>query len=94
MAAIMLVEGLEATLGDADAAGLIAVYEGDFQFEGPKGTVMIRAYDHVALQALYFVQVDNVDDPDLKFVTLLKEFGPDESAPPCQLIDDYADRCP
>jgi len=55
---------------------------------------MIRPYDHVALQSLYFVEVDNVTDPDLKFVKLVKEFGPDESAPPCQLPADYADRCP
>jgi branched-chain amino acid transport system substrate-binding protein len=46
------------------------------------------------LQPLYFVQVDNVTDPDLKFVELVKEFGPDETAPPCQLPEEYASRCP
>ncbi len=94
MAAIMLVEGLEATLGDASADALIAVYEDNFEFEGPKGTVIIRPYDHVALQPLYFVRVDNVTDPDLKFVELVKEFAPDETAPPCQLPEEYAERCP
>jgi branched-chain amino acid transport system substrate-binding protein len=94
MAAIMMVKGLEATLGDASAEALIPVYEGDFQFEGPKGTVIIRPYDHVALQPLYFVQIDNVNDPDLKFVKLIKEFAPEEAAPPCQLPEAYADRCP
>ena len=94
MAAIMLVEGVEATDGDASADALMPVYEDDFQFDGPKGEVIIRPYDHVALQPLYFVQVDNVTDPDLKFVTLLKEYGPEETAPPCQLPEQYANRCP
>jgi branched-chain amino acid transport system substrate-binding protein len=94
MAAIMLVEGMMATEGDASADALISVYEDNFSFEGPKGTVTIRPYDHVALQSLYFVRITNVDDPDLKFVELIKEFSPEESAPPCQLPEDYADRCP
>jgi len=94
MAAIMLVEGVETTDGDASADALIEVYEDNFEFDGPKGKVVIRPYDHVALQPLYFVQVDNVTDPDLKFVELVKEYGPDETAPPCQLAGEYADRCP
>jgi branched-chain amino acid transport system substrate-binding protein len=94
MAAIMLVEGLEATLGDTSADALIQVYEDDFEFDGPKGVVIIRPYDHVALQPLYFARLDNVDDPDLNFVELIKEFAPDESAPPCLLSEEYADRCP
>jgi branched-chain amino acid transport system substrate-binding protein len=94
MAAIMLVEGMEATGGDASAEGLIAVYEDDFSFDGPKGEVSIRPYDHVALQPLYFARLDNVDDPDLNFVELIREFSPEESAPPCQLPEDYVDRCP
>ncbi len=94
MAAIMAVEGVEATGGDASADALIQVYEDNFEFDGPKGKVIIRPYDHVALQPLYFVQVDNVTDPDLKFVKLLKEFSPEETAPPCALPEAYADRCP
>lgn len=94
MAAIMVVEGLENTEGDSSADALIEVYENDFQFEGPKGTVIIRPYDHVALQNLYFVEVDNVTDPELKFVELLQNFSPEETAPPCQLPEEYADRCP
>jgi len=38
--------------------------------------------------------LDNVTDPDLKFVELLKEYSPEETAPPCQLPEAYADRCP
>jgi branched-chain amino acid transport system substrate-binding protein len=94
MAAIMVVEGLKATNGDSSAEALRQVYESDFSFAGPKGETIIRPYDHVALQSLYFVQVDNVTDPDFKFVKLIKEFGPQETAPPCQLPEAYADRCP
>jgi len=94
MAAMMFVKGLEATLGDTSAEALIEVFEDDFEFDGPKGLVMIRPYDHVALQPLYFARLDNVDDPDLNFVELIKEFAPDESAPPCLLPEEYADRCP
>jgi branched-chain amino acid transport system substrate-binding protein len=94
MAAIMVVEGLEETLGDTDAAKLIAVYEDNFAFEGPKGLVSIRPWDHVALQTLYFVRVVNVTDPDLKFVELIKAFDLQETTPPCQLPENYADRCP
>jgi branched-chain amino acid transport system substrate-binding protein len=79
MAAMMFVKGLEATLGDTSAEALIEVFEDDFEFDGPKGLVMIRPYDHVALQPLYFARLDNVDDPDLNFVELIKEFAPDES---------------
>ena len=94
MAAIMVVDGLEASEGDSSADTLIEVYEDEFQFEGPKGTVIIRPYDHVSLQNLYFVEVDNVTDPELKFVELLQNFSPEETAPPCQLTDEFADRCP
>jgi len=94
MAAQMVVEGLMKTLGDASADALITAYEDNFIFLGPKGEVIIRPYDHVALQNLYFVRIDNVDDPDLKFVELLREFTPDETAPPCALPEAYADRCP
>ena len=93
MAAIMVVEGLEASNGDASADVLRAVYENNFSFEGPKGTVTIRPSDHVALQNLYFVKVTNVDDPEFRFVELVQEFQPEETAPPCALVDPYADRC-
>jgi branched-chain amino acid transport system substrate-binding protein len=93
MAAIMVVEGLEASNGDAGADVLRAVYEDNFSFEGPKGTVSIRPSDHVALQNLYFVRVTNVDDPEFRFVELVQEFQPEETEPPCALVDPYAERC-
>jgi branched-chain amino acid transport system substrate-binding protein len=94
MAAIMLVEGLRATNGDASADALIEVYESDFSFEGPKGTVHIRSYDHVLLQPLYFVRVVSVDDPEFRFVEMISEFSAEDTAPPCQLPEEFADRCP
>jgi len=93
MSAIMAVEGLKATNGDSSADALRAVYEDNFSFEGPKGTTTIRASDHVALQTLYFVRVVSVTDPEFRFVELVEEFGPDQTVPPCALIDPYADRC-
>lgn len=93
-AAIMVVEGLKRTNGDASAEALIQVYENDFSFEGPNGTYIIRPYDHVSLYPLYYVRLTNVTDPDFKFVELIREFGPEEAAPPCLLPDQYKDRCP
>ena len=93
MAAIMAVEGLEATNGDAGAEALRTVYEDNFSFEGPKGTTTIRGSDHVALQTLYFVRVTSVTDPEFRFVELVEEFGPERTEPPCNLVDAYADRC-
>jgi branched-chain amino acid transport system substrate-binding protein len=94
MAAIMVVEGVEATNGDASADALIEVYEDDFSFEGPKGNNIIRPYDHVLLQTLYFVQITNTTDPDFRFLELIREFQPEETNPPCALPEQYADRCP
>ena len=93
MAAIMAVEGLEATNGDSSAEALRTVYEDNFSFEGPKGTTTIRGSDHVALQTLYFVRVTSVTDPEFRFVELVEEFGPERTEPPCNLVDAYADRC-
>lgn len=81
-AAIMLVKGVEATGGDTSDTALIKAFEG-MEFEGPKGTYKIRPEDHVALQPMYLVKLDNVTDPDFKFFELIKAFGPDDTAPPC-----------
>lgn len=94
MAAIMLVEGVEQAGGDASAETLIGIYEDDFQFDGPKGVNIVRPSDHVLLQTLYFVEITNTTDPEFRFVELVTEFGPEETEPPCQLPEAYADRCP
>lgn len=93
-AAIMVVEGLKRTNGDASADALIKVYEDNFSFDGPNGKYIIRPYDHVCLYPLYYVRLTNVTDPEFKFVELIREFAPEEAAPPCLLPDQYKDRCP
>ncbi len=90
----MLVAGLKATNGDADPDKLIKVYEGNFSFDGPKGKYSIRPYDHVMLQSLYIAMLDNVTDPDSKFLKLVSEIKPDDITPSCTLEGDYASRCP
>jgi len=88
-AAIMLVEGLKASDGDASAAALIAVFEG-MSFEGPKGTVYIRPEDHVAIQDMYVLTLLNLTDPDANFYEYVETIRPE---PPCLLPDTLVDRC-
>jgi branched-chain amino acid transport system substrate-binding protein len=88
-AAIMLVEGLMATHGDASADALIAVWEG-MSFEGPKGTVYIRPEDHVAIQDMYVMKLLNLDDPDALFFEYITTTRPE---PPCLLPENLLDRC-
>lgn len=88
-AAVMLVEGLKATNGDASADALMSAWEG-MTFEGPKGTIYIRPEDHVAIQDMYVMKLLNVDDPDQKFFELLETVRPE---PPCLLPEEMKDRC-
>jgi branched-chain amino acid transport system substrate-binding protein len=88
-AALLLVEALRLTRANAEPAGLIAAMEG-MQFEGPKGTIYIRPEDHVAIQDMYIVTLDNIDDPDFKFFTLVTTTRPE---PPCLLSEELMERC-
>lgn len=88
-AAIMLVEAVQATGGDAGADALISAMEG-MEFEGPKGTIYVRPEDHVAMQDMYIVTLLNVDDPEFRFFELVETNRPDV---PCLLPDDLQDRC-
>jgi len=88
-AAIMLIEGLKATDGDASAQALLAAFEG-MTFEGPKGTIYIRPEDHVAIQDMYIVKLLNVTDPDAKFFENIKTTRPE---PPCLLPEVLKARC-
>jgi branched-chain amino acid transport system substrate-binding protein len=88
-AAIMLVEGLLATNGDASGAALIAVFEG-MSFEGPKGTIYIRPEDHVAIQDMYVLKLVNLTDPDANFYEYVETTRPE---PPCLLPEALVDRC-
>ena len=88
-AAIMVVEALKATGGATDADSLRAALEG-MSFEGPKGTIEIRAEDHVAIQDMYIVTLLNVDDPEFKYYEYVNTVRPE---PPCLLEGDFASRC-
>lgn len=88
-AAIMIVEALKASGGDASADALRTAMEG-MTFQGPKGQIDIRAEDHVAMQDMYIVTLTNLDDPEFKFFELVTVNRPDV---PCLLEGDYADRC-
>ena len=92
-AAQMLVAGLKGTNGDPDPDKLIKFYETNFSFDGPKGKYSVRPYDHVMLQTLYVAELANVDDPEFKFVKLVTEIKPEESAPSCTLDGEYKSRC-
>jgi branched-chain amino acid transport system substrate-binding protein len=70
---------------------MIPALEGMF-FEGPKGTYAIRPSDHQAIMPMYVAQLDNLDDPDQKFYTLLAEVPPQQVIPPIALPEAYADR--
>ena len=59
-------------------------------FEGPKGTILIRTEDHVAIQDMYIVTLLNVDDPDFMFFEPVTTTRPE---PPCLLPEDLASRC-
>ena len=88
-AAIMLVEGLKATGGDASADALLGAFEG-MSFEGPKGTVYIRPEDHVAIQDMYILKLVNLTDPDANFYEYVETTRPE---PPCLLPEELKDRC-
>jgi branched-chain amino acid transport system substrate-binding protein len=88
-AAIMLVEGLKATNGDASADALIAAFEG-MTFDGPKGEVYIRPEDHVAIQDMYILTLTNLTDPDANFYEYVETTRPE---PPCLLPEALKDRC-
>ncbi|WP_420630087.1 ABC transporter substrate-binding protein [Candidatus Leptofilum sp.] len=88
-AAILVVEALKATGGDASAAALIDAMEG-MEFEGPKGTIYIRPEDHVAIQDMYIATLLNVDDTEFKYFELVDTNRPDV---PCLLPEELVDRC-
>ncbi len=88
-AAILLATALRATGGDASADAMIAAMEG-LEFDGPKGTILIRAEDHVAMQDMYIVTLLNVDDPEFRFYEPVTTNRPDV---PCLLPEDLLDRC-
>ncbi|MBD8024377.1 substrate-binding domain-containing protein [Microbacterium gallinarum] len=53
-AAIMIVQAIKEGAGDVDA--MVEALEG-FEFEGPKGTMTVRASDHALIQEMYQVKL-------------------------------------
>lgn len=88
-AAIAAITALKKTGGDTSSAALIAAMEG-MEFEGPKGTILFRPEDHLAVQDMYIVKLLNVDDPEAKFFELVKTTRPEI---PCLLPETLKDRC-
>jgi branched-chain amino acid transport system substrate-binding protein len=86
-----LVSAVEATAGDTLPESMIPALEG-LVFDGPKGTYFVRPSDHQALMPMYVAQLDNLDDPDQRFYTLLAEVPPQDIIPPVQLPEALADR--
>lgn len=79
-AAIMIVHAIQEGAGDVDA--MVAALEG-FEFEGPKGTMTVRASDHALIQEMY--QVKLVADgsafvPELVDTVSAEDVAPAEAA--------------
>lgn len=87
-AAIMAVEALTATGGSAAADDLKGAMEG-MTFEGPKGTIEIRAEDHMAIMDMYIVTLLGFGDagPEYELEATVRP------VPPCLLEGEYVDRC-
>jgi branched-chain amino acid transport system substrate-binding protein len=86
-----LVAAVEATGGDTLPEAMIPALEGMI-FEGPKGTYGIRPSDHQALVPMYIAQLDNLDDADQNFYTLLAEVPAAQIIPPVMLPEGMTDR--
>lgn len=87
-----VVAALETTEGDTLPESMIPALEG-LQFEGPKGTYLIRPGDHQALVPMYIARLDNLDDPDFLYYELLETVPALNIIPPCGLTGEYEERC-
>ena len=87
-AAILVIEALRATNGSTDPGDLREAMEG-MTFEGPKGTIEIRAEDHMAIQNIYVVTLTGFGDagPEYDYVATVRPI------PPCLLEGEYLGRC-
>jgi branched-chain amino acid transport system substrate-binding protein len=62
-----------------DVNGMITALQG-WEFQGPKGTMTIRAEDHAMLQPMF--QTKLVDTNGTLTPELVKELAPADTAPP------------
>jgi branched-chain amino acid transport system substrate-binding protein len=80
-AAQMIVRALEEA-DPEDVDGMIAALEG-WEFEGPKGSMTIRASDHALLQPMFTASMLNIDDDPANIeVETIEVLPPDATAPP------------
>ncbi|GAA5208122.1 substrate-binding domain-containing protein [Microbacterium kyungheense] len=78
-AAIMIVHAIEEGKGDVDA--MVSSLEG-FEFEGPKGTMTVRASDHALIQEMYqakLVAKDGTFVPELVDTVAADDVAPAEA---------------
>ncbi|MEM6281810.1 MAG: substrate-binding domain-containing protein [Chloroflexota bacterium] len=87
-----LIAAVEASGGETFPEDLIPALEG-LEFEGPKGTYIMRPGDHQALVPMYIAELANLDDPDFLFYNLLETVPAIDIIPPCTLPEEFADRC-
>jgi len=87
-----LYQAVDEAEGNTLPEDLRPVLEG-MVFEGPKGTYYIRPGDHQALAPMYVAELTSYTDPEQNFYNLLGEISAFESAPPCLLVEDFAERC-
>jgi len=80
-AAILMVEALKKTNGNTDPDALVAAMEG-LKFETAKGTRIMRAEDHTALQEMYVVHVVKKEGVKWAVPILDKRLSAEETAPP------------
>lgn len=91
---------LEATEGDPFPEAMVPALEG-MTFDGPKGEYIIRESDHQALVPMYIIRFLGVEETeiadgvtlDLPQYELVAEVAAEDTAPPCALPEDFADRC-
>jgi len=88
-AALMIVAALKATNGDVSSDALVKAMEG-LSFEGPKGTILVRPEDHVAIQDMYILKLENVTDPLANYYSYVDTTRPE---PPCLLPEALKARC-
>lgn len=88
-AAILALAAIKKTNGNTSPDVLIKAMEG-LEFDGPKGKVVIRPEDHVAIQDMYIVKILNIDDKEFKFFELVSTTRPE---PPCLLPESLKARC-
>ncbi|MEO1441371.1 MAG: substrate-binding domain-containing protein [Chloroflexota bacterium] len=87
-----VVAAVEASEGETFPEDLIPALEG-LEFEGPKGTYIIRPGDHQALVPMYIAELANLDDPDFLYYNLLETIPALDIIPPCTLPEEFAERC-